>query len=417
MDNMSIKLFEISLGIQSPLFIERVELNEGDAGKELHVFLDFEKGARFLCPKCGAENCIVCDTQEKIWRHVNFFQYKCFLHLRTPIVRCECGRHIYRPFWERDGGSAFTVLFEAFVIELIGGGMTFLAAEKILGEYDNRLFRIVSHYVEKAYAAKDFSEINSISIDETSSKTGHNYVTVVSSHEKGEVIFVTEGKGKETVAEFIGELPKHGADAGQILEATMDMSGAYIAAVTEFMPWTDITFDRFHVQKLLNESVDKIRREESKEDKELKQLLKNSRYLWLKNPNSLTAKQTVKIGELEKCNLKTAEAYRLKLLFQDIYNCADSPEEAAGLLANWGTLALSTGLKPLEQFVNTLQNHAEGVLNYFKNKRTSGISEGLNSVIQSIKRQARGFHNMHNFCIMIYLRLAKLGLYRFLGYP
>jgi hypothetical protein len=91
------------------------------------------------------------------------------LHFPTPRTDCkDCGIHQYVPPWTRPG-SGFTLLFEALVITLIKGGMPFLELERVMGEYDNRLRRIVDHYVEKAYRNKDFSSVTQIGIDETSS--------------------------------------------------------------------------------------------------------------------------------------------------------------------------------------------------------------------------------------------------------
>jgi len=169
------QLFTQALGIEDPIYIEEIKFENG----ELHIRLNFYRGAEFLCPICETTPCKAYDTYEKTWRHLNFFQYKCFLHLPTPRTNCpDCGIHQFTPPWSRPG-SGFTLLFEAFVITLIKGGMPFLELERVVGEYDNRLRRIVDYYVEKAYAEKDFSNVSEIGIDETSSKIGVADVSVV----------------------------------------------------------------------------------------------------------------------------------------------------------------------------------------------------------------------------------------------
>ncbi|MDQ7022299.1 MAG: transposase [Candidatus Gracilibacteria bacterium] len=45
-------------------------------------------------------------------------------------------------------------------------------------------------------------------------------------------------------------------------------------------------------------------------------------------------------------------------------------------------------------------------MNYIDLKINSGLVEGLNSIIQTIKRRARGFRNFENFKTMIYLSIG-----------
>lgn len=395
------ELFKVALQINEPIYIESIEFID----IELHIELGFRKGGEFPCPVCGKQ-CKAKDKIAKKWRHLNFFQYKCFLHFSVPRTNCSsCGIHHYMPNWAREG-SGFTLLFEAFVIMLVKGGMPFLELERVTGEYDNRLRRIVDHYVEEAYKKKDFNNVKNIGIDETSSKKGHKYVTVVTDHDKQEIVYVTEGKDASTMKRFVDELPKHGGDATNITNITMDMSISFISGAANYLPKAHVTFDKFHVVKLLNEAVDKVRRAETKQNS----ILKGTKYLWLKNPKTLSKSQAEQLKLLENENLLSAKAYQLKLTFQDIYNNCKNADEAEVLINAWLELAEKSKLEPLQEFVATIRSHFKGVLMYFKSKLTSGICEGLNSIIGEIKRVARGYKNMRNFINMIYLRKGKLAL-------
>jgi len=289
---------------------------------------------------------------------------------------------------------------------MIKGGMPFLKLERIVGEYDNRLRRIVDHYVEKAYKEKDLSSVSEIGVDETSSKKGHKYVTVFTDIQEREIIYVTEGKDAATIARFTEELPKHGGNADNISAITMDMSASFIKGAADYLPNAEVTFDKFHVVKLLNEAVDKVRKNEVKQNP----ILKGTKYLWLKNPRNLNSKQLEQLQSLENENLDSAKAYQLKLTFQDIYRqCAD-PINADLLIEAWLKLADESSLEPIRDFVKTVRNHYDGIMRYFTSRLTSGICEGLNSIIGEIKRVARGYKNIRNFINMIYLRKCNLTL-------
>jgi len=396
------QLFTQALGITDPIYIDSINFENN----ELHIHLNFYRGSEFLCPVCETTPCKAYDTYDKTWRHLNFFQYKCFLHFPTPRTDCkDCGIHQYIPPWTRPG-SGFTLLFEALVITLIKGGMPYLELERVMGEYDNRLRRIVDHYVEKAYRNKDFSSVTQIGIDETSSKKGHKYVTVFTDLEEREIIYVTEGKDSSTIERFATEMSFHGCSVDDITNVTMDMSTSFIEGAREHIPKAEVTFDKFHVVKLLNEAVDKVRRAESKQNP----ILKGTRYLWLKNPNNLTKNQLKQLQSLENENLDSAKAYQLKLTFQDIYNRSGNAENAKLLIDSWLKLADDSGLEPIQGFCATVRNHYDGIMKYFTSKITSGICEGLNSIISEVKRVARGYRNMRNFINMIYLRKCKLEL-------
>ena len=210
----------------------------------------------------------------------------------------------------------------------------------------------------------------------------------------------------EGIERFVEELHKHSGNAENITEITMDMSEAFIKGVTDNLPDADITFDRFHVMKLLNEAVDEVRRQEQKQNP----LLKKSRYVWLKNPKNLTKAQRETLQNLDGENLDTARAYQLRLTFQDIYANAKNAAEAEILIDSWVQLAWNSNLEPLQNFANTIYTHWYGVIRYWTSRLTSGICEGVNSVIQEVKRVARGYRNMKNFINTIYLRTSGIRL-------
>ena len=128
------------------------------------------------------------------------------------------------------------------------------------------------------------------------------------------VLFVTEGRGADTVGRFADDLEAHNGDASHIKEVCIDMSAAFIKGVTENLTEAEITFDKFHAVKLVNDAVDKVRRDEAKSRPELKR----SRYLWLKNEPKLSAQGRADLQALSRLHLKTGRAYQLRLAFQEI---------------------------------------------------------------------------------------------------
>jgi len=398
---MEKELFGIALGIEEPVYIEGIEF-DADKG-ELHIKMDFRRGGKFDCNECLANGLSVHDTVQKTWRHLNFFQYKCYIHLRTPRTKCpKCGERLWLPPWGRKQ-SGFTVLFEAFVM-VLAKEMPISRIGELVDEHDTRIWRIVNSHVKRAYKKKRFTVVKKIGTDETSSRKGHNYVTIFADMDNGEVLFATEGKDAGTIKRFAKELPEHDAKPEQIEEVTIDMSPAFIAGTRDYLTKANVTFDKFHVIQALNKAQDEVRRMEQKKNP----LLTRSRYIWLKNPENLNSEQTKLLATLRKENLKTAKVYQMKLTFQDIYRNIYDPVTAEAAIKKWLSWAVRSRLNPIKNFAKLVRNHFAGILRYFTSRLTSGKMESINSRVQEIKRRAKGFRNINNFIFMIYLEAAGL---------
>ncbi len=395
-------LFHRALGLQEPWEVVGVEFDA--ERRRLDLRIDFRKGARFACPQCGAAGCRVHDTESHTWRHLNFFEHEAYLIARVPRVVCaEHGTRQVQVPWARER-SDFTLLLEALVMAMVKE-MPVKAVGGLVGEHDTKLWRIVHHYVDRAVQAQDLSQMQQLGIDDTSFRRGQSYVTVFADLDRSErrAVFVTEGRDAETVQQFAGFLGSHGGEPERIKEVCQDMSGAYLAGVREHLGQAAVTFDRFHVKGKLSEAIDTVRRAEAKEQKEL---LKNTRYLWLKRPKNLTSKQLDWLDQLLGQPLKTARAYEQALKFDQFYELeADCAEE---YLRRWVDEVRASELEPLHEFVDTLESHWDGVLRWHHSEVNNGLLEGLNSLIQAAKRRARGYRSTRNYKAMIYLVAGKL---------
>jgi len=348
----------------------------------------------------------VHDTTEKQWRHLNFFQYEAYLKARVPRVKCpnsDCGVKQVQVPWAR-AGSGFTLLFEALVMTLCRDLPVNVIARH-LTVTDTRLWRVLAAYVAKARAREDFSEVRRIGIDETASKRGHNYVTLCFDLDRKKLLFGTEGRDHETIEKFVVDLEAHGGKAENITDAAIDMSKAFIKGVAEQFPHAETTFDPFHVVKLMNDALAKIRAEEARAFPEL---LKKSRYLFLKNPENLKPEEEQRLNEIIATqNLESTEAYLHKLNLQNVY-FADSRQEAEVLLAEWYKMASSSGLTLIRKKAATVKEHWNGILSHFDSNLTTGFLEGINSLIQAAKARARGYRNPANLITMAYIIAGKL---------
>jgi transposase len=396
-------LMGLALGLTRPWTVSGCDFDA--QAHRLDIRIDFAAGSRFACPACGAADCPAYDSESKTWRHLNFFQHQAWLHARVPRVRCQtCGvKTVTSLPWARPD-SGFTLLFEALIMTLVTS-MPAGAAARLVGEHDTRLWRVIHHYVAEARARTDASGVTRVAIDETAARRGHDYITLFVDIDEARVIHVTEGKDAATVAAFRDDLIEHGGDPDAIDEVCIDMSPAFIKGVAEHLPNAEVTFDKFHAVKIINDAVDQVRRAEQKGQI----VLKGTRYIWLRNPETLSHRQRATLDALPTRTLKTARAYQIRLAFQDLY-AEDSPESAAAYLKQWYFWATHSRLAPMIEAARTIKRHWDGILRWFHSGIANGLIEGINSLIQAAKAKARGYRSTRNLKAIVYLLAGKLDL-------
>ena len=397
-----IELFQAALGLADPWYVKACRFDA--KAKRLDIDIDFKRGARFPCPEGNGMNCPVHDTVEKQWRHLDFFQHEAYINARVPRIKSDDGKvRLVNVPWARPG-SGFTLLFEALVMMLVPA-MPVKEAGELVGEHDTRLWRVIHHHVDDARARADHSSVRRVAIDETAARRGHNYITLFVDIDGRRVLFVTEGKDATTVARFADDLEAHGGDASRVKEVSIDMSAAFVKGVEDNLTEAEITFDKFHVVKLVNEAVDEVRRAEVKTRPELK----HTRYLWLKNAAGLTSEGHEKLASLSKRHLQTARAYQMRLAFQEMYA---QPDHQWGELHldRWLGWAKRSRLEPMKAVARTIEKHRDGILAWFDSRIANGIIEGINSVVQAAKAKARGYRTLRCLADMTYLLAGRLDL-------
>lgn len=403
-------LFEKALRLESPWKVTRIEFTEKQ--ETIKVFIDFPRGSIFKCPKCKKE-VKAYDTTEKTWRHLNFFQYECYLVVRVPRIDCkEDGILQVEVPWARDAAD-FTCLFESFAMTLCRE-MPVNKVSQIIKVDDNKLWRMMNYYTEAARQLEDYRDVKKVGIDETSKTKGHDYVTLFVDLPKSKTIFVVEGKDSETIEEFKKDLIEHGGMPENITDASIDMSPAFIKGVEDNFPNAEITFDKFHIMKIINKAVDEVRKEESKKQS----ILRGQKYIFLKNRDDLTESQKEILKTIEsmpRLNLKTVKALHIRENFQEIYKEKDK-EGFEKALKKWYFWATHSRIEAIKEAAKTIKRHWSGVIRWYESKVSNGILEGLNSLIQAAKAKARGYRTFKNLRTIIYMLTGKLD-YSKVGLP
>ena len=399
------ELYRQILGIQAPWEVSNVEVDLPGTGVTVHIR---HSGEGLACPECGT-SCPGYDTRTRKWRHLDTCQYKTWLVAEVPRVKCpEHGVHQVPVPWA-EGNSRLTALFEALVIDWL--------KVATISEVANRLdlgWSAVSGVQERAVrrglARREQAFPEAIGIDETSFQRRHEYVTVISAGDR--VLHVADGRGREVLDTWYSAQPAEML-AG-LKTVAMDMWPAYIRSTAAHVPdaWTKIAFDKVHVAKHLGDAVDRVRRAEHKA---LQATLSDSpltrtRYLWLQHPDRMTDKAWEHFTGLKSANLKTARAWAIKTHAMCLWDYNTRGWARRGW-QEWYSWAIRSRLEPIKKVARMIKKHLDGIVTAVVTGATNARAEGFNTMIQKLKRDARGFRNRDRFRAAIYFHLGGLDLY------
>jgi transposase len=367
------------------------------------------------CGACGDKARKGYDERVRLWRHLDLAGM--MLRLRYPIrrVRCRrCGVTTEAVPWA-DHGVGFTRMFEEHAAYLTQRADRTTVSSLLRVAW--RTIGAIARRVADRFGPEDrLAGLTHIGVDELSYRRHHEYITVVVDHVRGNVVWAHPGKNADTLKLFFKQL---GGERCAALEAvTIDMSAAYIKAVSEATPQAQIIFDRFHVQRLAHEAVDEVRREQVRGVKGTDEgaAIKDTRYALQKNPWNLSTDDKEKLAAVQKTNKPLYRAYLLKESLAKILD-GRQIHVAYRRLHEWIGWAARSRLGPFQKLSRTIRTHADGILAYINTRMNNGRVEGLNGKTRTITRRAYGFHNADSLIGLIFLCCSGLYLHPEHVYP
>jgi transposase len=360
---------------------------------------------RPLCSGCGAGGLNIKDHRTKTWRHLDVGGGRCWVECRVRRLYCPgCGDLPEMVEWAR-GGARYTRDFD---------DLTAWLAQQMSQTQITRLMRIGWETVGKIIARVVAEKLPSgrldalvfIGVDEVSYGADHRFLTCVADHERGSIVWATEGRNAASLQAFFDGLT--GEQKGSIKAISIDMSAGYERAIRDpdhGLPDAQVVFDPFHVVQLGGKAVDQVRRDEynrhGRSGTETGKWIKGARYSLLKDTANQTAKQLLKLAEVVTTN---KPLYRAFLLYGELRYIYRVPkEEAPDRLAAWLAWASRSRLKPFIKLARTIRKHKQGVLAAIELGLSNGRLEALNSKVRLLSHRAYGFHSADALIAIIYL--------------
>ncbi len=360
------------------------------------------------CSGCGRVVRAVYDGRERRWRHLDVAGMVTSLRYRLRRVTCpRCGVCVEMVPWA-ETGSWFTRDFEQTVAYLAQHAAKSIVVEMMRIAWTT-VGAIIERVVDRLGPQDRLEGLTDIGVDELSYRKHHEYVTVVIDHRRQRIVWAARGKSADTLRGFFEALGTQ--RCAKLQSVTIDMSAAYIKAVSDAAPQARIVFDKFHVQRLAHDALDQVRRAEVRKVAEPAQrdALKHSRFALQKNTWNLTDLEHQKVAEVQRTNRRLYRGYLLKETLAEILRGTD-PTVAKTKLTEWTSWASHSQLAPFVRVAGTIRKHMAGIVAYVATGLTNARTEGLNGKARTITRRSYGLHSASSLIAMLFLCCSGLVL-------
>lgn len=353
-----------------------------------------------VCSSCNHACFLVHDVHHRRVREAPLLIYQVVLEVPVRRLRCPvCGPTRERIDW-LPGRSGVTDTLRQWVERLVNL-LPIRHVADLVGLHWHTVKTIDKRRLQRDLPEPDRTRLRRLMMDEFALHKGHRYATVVACADTQQVVWVGEGRSREAIRPFFEWL----GDARQQIEAVaMDMNSAFDLEVKAQCPNAVVVYDRFHVvAKYGREVMDRVRVDQAnqlRDDKTARKVVKGSRWLLLRNADSLKPEQAVKLEELLAANASLTTAYVLKDSLKTLW-FADDEATARSAWQEWADMALGSGIDALVHFARKLEPYLEGIVSSARHRLNTSVLEGMNNRIKVIKRMAYGYRDTAYFFLKI----------------
>ena len=382
------------------------EANEPTVEVELRA----RANSRAICSGCGHRRPGYDKLPVRRFEFIPLWGIKVFFLYAPRRVECRrCGIKVERMPWVA-GKHQLTETYAWF----LAGWARRLSWSEVATAFRttwDHVFSSVEMAVTWGRAHQDLSGIEAIGVDEIAWQRGHKYLTLVYQIDAScrRLLWIGQERKAKTLLRFFRWLGKE--RTGELRYICSDMWKPYLKVNAKKAGHAIHVLDRFHIMAQMSKAIDKVRAEEARKLKRegYEPVLTNTRWLLLKRPEQLTAKQEPKLAELLRYNLKTVRSYLLKEEFQQLWSYR-SPYWAGEFLDRWCTKTMRSQIEPMKKMARQLRRHRPLLLNWFRAKGqfSSGIVEGFNNKAKLTTRKSYGFRTYHATEIALYHALGAL---------
>ncbi|KPD09279.1 transposase [Aneurinibacillus migulanus] len=339
------------------------------------------------CPKSGAvPNFYKHGKKEQLFFDLPMHAKRVGIYVKRQRYKCrECNETFFENLPDMDVNRSVTNRLIDWTQEA-SLEKTFTSVADDIGVDEKTVRNIFNDYVFKLEEQTNFRTPKWLGIDEV--HLLKNYRCVITDVENKSVIDILRKRNKDVVISYLLKLQ----DIDKIELVAMDMWNPYKSAVNSVIPHAKIVIDKFHVVKLANEALEKIRKanRQNVSAKERRQLMRDRYVLLTRRKDLNDFDDQIKLQIWTNMFPLLGQAYELKEQFFDIYE-AESINEAYKLYQNWLSNVPKELMTYFEDLIKAMNNWEEEIFNYFNSPITNAYTESLNRLIKTMNHVGRGY--------------------------
>lgn len=359
-----------------------------------------QNSSKFKCQRCSSRNVKATFIKNRLIQGLPMGSQNFYLSVRLHRIKChDCKSYLTEEISFIPSQKVHYTRKLAETIIQLRPEMSILAISKYFNLQWNTVKEIEKKYLKKKYKHIKLKNTEYIGIDEI--HIGQNgFLTIVRDLKSGNVLHIGNGKGNEALDGFTLKLKKSKA---QIKAVSLDFGRAYTKWAKEVIPNAEIVYDHFHLIKLMNDKLDKIRRSTMiKLEEEEKKKLKNKRWLFLKNIENLEKDTKEELKELRLIYDDLGTASLMKESLRNIYSIAEYDSEAEFAFEHWCKMAVGTGISYLKTMAKTIMQNIKGIVSFWNTKISNAHMEGFNNKIRWLNKQAYGYRDLEFLKLKIF---------------
>ena len=350
------------------------------------------------CPHCGFKSRRVWDRRSKRVRDLAVSGRRAVLVWRRRRFWCgNCEERHLEGHAQFEGG-----LTRRLARRLVADArvMSIRAVSRHHGVGWHRIMALVRAEAARVEKRRRARPTRVLLVDETSIRRRHRYVTVVASGDTGEVLAMIPGRGKGSLTRFFRD---QGPDwCRQVEIVVSDGSRPYRAAINQYLPDARHVLDRFHVARWFTEGLTLVRRELQRRDPDqtppaYEPDLFRARFTLLRRADHLTEAHRKHLDRLFTAHPRLRTAWDALQELYGIYEAGDL-EAANQALERFADLYDSGEIPEYHVVVDKIIAWGDEILAFHPGRRASnGPLEGINNLLQVLRRVAHGFTNYDNY--------------------
>ncbi|MDB9541539.1 ISL3 family transposase [Anabaenopsis arnoldii] len=365
------------------------------------IIITLEKGVNHsTCPSCGQ---ITHSIHQNHWRMIHDLAWSkkpVLLKINRRQFKChKCKKLFSENLDFVDKSKGYTKRLAIDIVQQVLNSNIRSVAER--NDLSDEEVESMLKNQGKQILNINLSQVKRLGIDEIALVKGQgDYLAVIVDLDSHKPIEIVQSRRIDDIREVI--VSWRFEILNKIEEVSIDLWSPYKSLVEELMPNANVTADRFHVMKQVNDELDSMRKTEKKaamaldnksEKSRMLEALNKSKYSLIKNEDSLNEKPKEKLMSVQEVSPKLAKMHSLKEEFRDIFETTKSWGDSIIKLLDW----MYESLSYFPKSIGTIVRWFGEIVVYFDGKTTSGTVEGINNKLKLIKRLGYGFRNFSNF--------------------